>query len=97
MVDDDDDGSDHDDHSDNHDDENGDDDGFDGNAGIVSDLGGTTHRISKEGTPLHSMARTLVRLENLSFILAWTEQDPRIPGASGGYDPPIHFVEMPRL
>eukprot|EP00434_Breviolum_minutum_P036480 symbB.v1.2.032323.t1/scaffold3863.1/size49111/1 len=52
---------------------------------------------SRKGTPLHSMARTLVRLENLSFILAWTEQDPRIPGASGGYDPPIHFVEMPRL
>ena len=45
---------------------------------------------------MHSMARTLVRLENLSFILAWTEQDPRDPKATG-YDPPIHFVEMPRL
>lgn len=42
------------------------------------------------------MARTLVRLENLSFILAWTEQDPR-SSAGGGYDPPIHLVEMPRL
>ena len=42
------------------------------------------------------MARTLVRLENLSFILAWTEQDPRDPKGTG-YDPPIHFVEMPRL
>ena len=42
MVDDDDDGSDHDDHSDNNDCENGDDDGFDGNARIGSDIGGTT-------------------------------------------------------
>ena len=50
---------------------------------------------AKEGTPLHSMARTLVRLEDLSFILAWTEQDPRDPDTRR--DPSIHLIEMPRL
>ncbi|CAK9118523.1 unnamed protein product [Durusdinium trenchii] len=50
---------------------------------------------AKEGTPLHSLARTLVRLENLSFILAWTEQDPR--KVDGALDPPIDFIELPRL
>ena len=48
---------------------------------------------AREGSPLHSLARTLVRLEDLSHVLAWSEADPRVQQP----DPSIDLIEMPRL
>lgn len=49
---------------------------------------------AEEGTPLHSLGRLLIRLDDLSHVLAWTNMDPT-QGTEA--TPTIDLVEMPRL
>jgi hypothetical protein len=62
--------------------------GDDGSAGmLLLNLLRTT-----PGTPLHCIADTLSRLDNLSHVLAWSSSDARL-----GEDLDITLVELPRL
>eukprot|EP01012_Entosiphon_sulcatum_P007139 TRINITY_DN13559_c0_g1_i1.p1 TRINITY_DN13559_c0_g1~~TRINITY_DN13559_c0_g1_i1.p1 ORF type:complete len:4669 (-),score=764.85 TRINITY_DN13559_c0_g1_i1:3029-17035(-) len=49
---------------------------------------------AKEGTPLYSLGRLLSRIENLSYVLAWTRN---LAGDTDGGDFFVDLVQLPRL
>jgi len=50
---------------------------------------------AREGTPLHSLAKTLARLEQLSHILVWTTQTDYDANEGGPIS--LDLVQLPRL